>query len=289
MLARDCRALIAQYRRDLEVQLQQQAVRQEIECLRETYPVFEKYPSVEELAALVRPGNPAYADKDGVLIALLAEVKHGAATEQGPRLFPLLNVVFWDSLMSIFWRKRKSVPDPDELFSRVQADFCHTALTYPLDRRPRKININLYRDTWKKVTAWQQEEAKHREPCRPPGPTDDVLVDPREAEVHPKDMEVYPKVKPLGPADEAHIILGDPREAEVYPEDMESYLLGFVYQKVINETQYDLLLETAVYRRLTEKEWAKARGVKYPTARSWRHRAEQSIREYEKGRHKSVG
>ena len=91
----------------------------------------------------------------------------------------------------------------------------------------------------------------------------------------------------LGPADEAHIILGDPRIAEIYPEDMESYLLGFVYQKVINETQYDLLLETAVYRRMTEKEWAEARGVKYATARSWRHRAETAIREYETARRKA--
>ena len=56
------------------------------------------------------------------------------------------------------------------------------------------------------------------------------------------------------------------------------FWLGYVYQKVVNETQYDLLLETAVYRRMTEKEWAKARGVKYAKARSWRHRAEKDIR-----------
>jgi hypothetical protein len=46
VLARDCRALIAQYRRDLEVQLEQKDVEQEIEWLRETYPVFKRYPSV---------------------------------------------------------------------------------------------------------------------------------------------------------------------------------------------------------------------------------------------------
>jgi len=59
---------------------------------------------------------------------------------------------------------------------------------------------------------------------------------------------------------------------------------GNVYQKVINETQYDLLLETAVYRRMTEKEWAKARGVKYATARSWRHRAQADISRYHTAR-----
>jgi hypothetical protein len=255
VLSRDCRTLVAQYRRDLEAQLQQRDVRQEIERLRETYPVFRRYPSVQELAALVRPGNPAYADKDAVLFALLAEIKRDAATKLKPRLFPLLNLIFWDNLMTIFQWKRWDCPNPADLFSEIQVRFFQVAVAYPLDRRPRKVNINLYRDTRKKVSAWQKEEAKHREPCQP-----------------------------LGPADEAHIILGDPREAEVHPEDMEEHLLGYVYQGVINETQYDLLLETEVYKRICQKEWAEAHGVTHATVRSWRHRAEQAIREYEKAR-----
>jgi len=67
---------------------------------------------------------------------------------------------------------------------------------------------------------------------------------------------------------------------------LASFRPGYVYQKVINETQYDLLLETAVYRRMTEKEWAKARGVKYAKARSWGHRAEMAIQEYDDDRTK---
>lgn len=59
---------------------------------------------------------------------------------------------------------------------------------------------------------------------------------------------------------------------------------GHVYQKVINETQYDLLLETAVYRRMTEKEWAKARGVKYATVWSSRHRAQADTSRYRTAR-----
>ena len=70
----------------------------------------------------------------------------------------------------------------------------------------------------------------------------------------------------------------------VFPEESEAYLLDLVYRQVINETQYDLLLETAVYRRKTGKQWAKARGVKYATARCWRHRAELAIREYMESR-----
>jgi len=238
----------AQYRFDLEAQIQRREVRQEMEAIRATHTVFGKYPSVADLADLCRPGNRSYENKDAVLRVLLAEIKRKPTL-----LFPLLNLMFWDSLLSIFRRKRRDVPNPDELFSRIQSDFFHVAVTYPLDRRPQKIDVNLILDTKKKVTAWQREEAKHREPCQP-----------------------------LGPADDAHIILGDPREAEVHPEDMEGYLLGLVYLRVIDEKQYGLLLETAVYRRMTQKEWAEARGVPHATARSWRYRAEVAIREYEK-------
>jgi len=244
----DCRTLIAQYRRDLEAQLQRRDVRQEIERLRQTYAVFARYPSIEALTALVGPGNRNDADKNAFLSALLVEIK------RQPTLFPLLCLVFWRRLLSIFWRKVRSCPDPDDLLLRVCAGFYEVAVTYP-HHRPGSIGGNLYWDTWKNVTKWQGEEAKYRE--------------------HNQRLE---------PADEAHIILGDPREAKIHPEDMEVHLLDYVYQKVINEMQYDLLVETEVYRRMTEKEWAKARGVKYATARCWRHRAEAAIREYEKAR-----
>ncbi len=255
MLARDSRTLIAQYRRDLEAQLQRRDLRQEIEWLRETYPVFEKYASIEDLAALVRPGNPAYADKDAVLGILVARIQTG----RHRTLFPLLNLVFWDSLMRIFRRKRRACANPDDLFSRIQADFFHVAITYPLDRRPRKIDVNLVLDTKKKVTAWQRDEAKYRQ------------------------SHEY-----LGPGHEACTALADLQESEIFPEEMEAYLLDLVYRKVINQNQYDLLLETEVYKRMTQKEWAEARVVKHTTARSWRHRAEMATQEYERARLKNT-
>jgi hypothetical protein len=278
VLARGCRTLIAQYRRDLEAQLQRREVGQEIERLRETYPVFEKYASVEDLAALVRPGNRAYADKDAVLGALLVEIKRDAATEQGPRLFPLLNVMFWDSLCNVFWRKVRSCPDADDLFTRVRADFFQVAVTYPLDRRPRKININLYWDTWKKVTAWQREEANYRDRHK-----DFEQTDYCNRHASPKHNAIFHKrQKQPEPTVRFCTELADLQESEVFPDQAEEHLIDLVYRKVIDENQYDLLLETEVYKRMTEKEWAKAHGVKYTTARSWRHRAEKAIQEYEK-------
>ncbi len=257
MGTRNCRELVAQCRRDLEAQLQRRDVRQRIERLRETYAVFEEYNSVEELVALVGPGNQTYTDKEAVLRALLLEIRREAEAKREPRLFPLLSMVFWASLCDIFWRKVRSCPDPDDLLSRVRAGFYEVAVTYPL-HRPGSIGGNLYWDTWKSITAWQREEAVYRK--------------------HHQRLE---------PADEPHVVLGDPREAEVHPEDMEYHLLGYVFKKVINETQYDLLLETKVYRRMTEKEWAKARDANYTTARSWCHRAEQAIQAYEDARRRT--
>jgi len=243
---RNCRELVAQYRRDLEAKLQEKEVKQEMERVRATYPVFARYPSVEELATLMRQRSPDfYADKDAVLAALLTEIKRKTM------LFPLLNLMFWDSLTSIFRRKRRHCPNPDDLFSRIQVEFFQVAATYPLDRRPRKIDVNLILDTKKKVTAWQREEAAYRE-----------------------------QYQSLGPAHELGMVPADVQESAVFPEELEPYLEEMVLRQVINKMQYDLLLETEVYGRMTQKDWAEARGVKHATARNWHFRAKQAIQEY---------
>jgi len=80
------------------------------------------------------------------------------------------------------------------------------------------------------------------------------------------------------------LVPADVQESEVFPEQMEAYLLELLYRCVVSETQYDLLMETKVYRRMSQREWAASRGVPPATVRSWRHRAEQAIREHEKAR-----
>lgn len=267
MLAHDCRALIAQYRRDLEAELQKQDVRQEIERLRQIYPVFAMCPSVEAITALVGPGNRNDADEDALLGALLVELK------RQPTLFPLLSLLFWRRLLSIFWRKVRSCPDPDYLLLRVCDGFYEVAVTYPR-HRPGSIGGNLYWDTWKKVAKWQKEEATYSERHKDFGETPycNRHEDPKQKAI------LHKRRKQPAPPVTFYTELADVQESEVFPEELEPYLEEMVLRQVINETQYDLLLETAVYRRMTEKEWAKARGVKYATVRSWRHRAEKAIR-----------
>jgi hypothetical protein len=248
------------YRLQLEAQLQLQDVKQAIERVRNSHEVFRKYITVEDLVNLGRWGNQNYEDKDTVLATLLVELKRETT------LFPLLNLMFWRSLVRLFYSKKRSVPDAyeDDLFIRIQTEFFHVAASYPLDRRPRKIDVNLILDTKKKVTRWQREEALYHEQHEEWDPAHEEFVQPHEERPSLADLQV----------------------SDVFPEEMETYLLDLVYRKVINDRQYDLLLGTQVYRRMTQKEWAEARGFAYATVRSWHFRAETAIRKFEKARHK---
>ncbi len=242
---------VEQYLGQLDAQLERESVKKAVADLRKAHPVFAKYPTIEDLIDLGRPGNQNYEDKDTVLATLLVELKRETT------LFPLLNLLFWKSLVRLFYSKKRSVPDEDDLFIRIQTEFFHVAIAYPLERRPRKIDVNLILDTKKKVTRWQREEVIYRD-----------------------------QHEEFGVAHEDRPSVADLQVSEVFPEEIEAYLLDLIYRQVINERQYDLLLETRVYRRMNQKEWAEARGFTYATVRSWHFRAEAAIRKYEKARHK---
>jgi hypothetical protein len=237
----------------LEAQLHSPEFKQAIEKIRTTYPIFRKYPTPEDLAILVQAGNKNYADKDEILRIILRRLKLDNT------LFPLLNFMFWNSLVRIFRRKWRNVPNPEQLFSRIQLDFYHTAIAYPLHNRPQKIDVNLILDTRKKVSKWQQEEAAY-----------------------------YELHEELGPDHETCQLLSELEITQIFPEEKETYLLDLVYRKIINERQYDLLLEVDVYKRMNQREWAEARGVPYATVRSWHARAEASIREYEEAHREKI-
>ena len=143
-----------QYFCDLKSQIKGRELLERIDKLMSEHPIMKKYPTPEHLAMLGQPGTNGRSDRDEVLRILLAEIK------QGPLLFPLLSFMFWNSLSSIFATKLKSTPNPDDLFARVQLDFYQTLVEYPLDRRPRKVDVNIVLDTRKKVTRWLAEEAR---------------------------------------------------------------------------------------------------------------------------------
>lgn len=217
--------------------------------IRQKHPVFDRYPTVEALKNLLSPNSKNYSDKDEVMAILLRGLKRGNV------IYPLINFMFWDSLCRLYRQRYSRVDDYEELFNQIQWNFYQTVKTHDLERLPRKIDVNIFLNTKKKVIAWEKENIREDEALR-------ELEDLSKAGLSPSDLE----------------------ESVVHPEEMETYLLDMVYRKVINETQYDLLLETLVYKRMSQKEWAQRKGIPHTTARTLKHRAEKAIRLFEEKR-----
>ncbi len=239
------------YRHELELQLNLRECKEAFERVKNEHPIFNLYPTVESLCNLLKPGNKNYAHKDEVMAILLTELHRGNA------IYPLINIMFWDSLYRLYYQRWFRVADPEALFNEIQWDFYHSVINHNLDRLPRKIDVNIFLNTKKKVIAWEKENLRYKEALN-------GLVDLCKTGLSPNDLE----------------------ESRVYPEEMEAYLLDMVYRKIITKIQYDLILETRVYKRMNQREWAEKRGIPYNTVRSLRSRAQMAIKRFEKKRRK---
>ena len=93
------------YYQEIETQVRGREVRKIIWRVRERYPVFRKYQSVDDLVALVQPENRNFADKDEVLGILLSEVR----TET--RLLPMFDLMFWKGIVGLYNKKFRVVSD----------------------------------------------------------------------------------------------------------------------------------------------------------------------------------
>lgn len=239
------------YRRDLESQLNSRECQEAFERLKSEHPIFNLYPTVESLCELLKAGNKNYVHKDEVMTILLKELHRSNA------IYHLINMMFWESLHRLYRQRKFRVAEPEDLFNEIQWDFYRTVISHNLERFPRKIDVNIFLNTKKKVIAWEKKNIRYKEALR-------ELEDLHKAGISPADLE----------------------ESRVYPEEMKAYLLDMVYRKVITETQYDLILETLVYKRMNQREWAEKRGIPYNTVRSLRYRAEMAVKQFEEERQK---
>jgi len=248
------RPFLEQYRSNLEEKLRGQEFRQAFEKLKREDPIFDTYPTVEALRNLLSPNNKNYADKDAVMGILLRELKRGNA------IYPLINLMFWDSLYRLYRQRHSRVDDYEELFNQIQWNFYQAVKSHDLERLPRKIDVNIFLNSKKKVLKWEKENLRTRDTLRE---SLDEFMDLSKAGLSPVDLV----------------------ESTVHPEEMETYLLDMVYRKVITEDHYDLLLETSVHKRMSQKEWAREKGIPHnTTVRTLKHRAEKAIRRFEEKR-----
>lgn len=242
---------VQKYRKVLESQLSSRECKEAFEGLKSEYSIFDLYPTVEFLCHLFKPkGN--YAHKDEIMSILITELRRNRA------IFPLIQIIFWNSLSRLHYQRQFRVAEPKELFSTIQDVFFQSLMDYNLEQLPKKVDINIFFNTKKGIIKWEKKNLCDKEKAK------------RLIEDYSKDG--------LSPSDLC--------KSKVYPEQMEDFLLDKVYRGIITDTQYDLILETLVYKRMNQREWAEQKGMSYHTVRNLRYRAEVAIRGYEEKRRK---
>jgi len=185
------------------------------------------------------------------MAALVAELRRSRD------IYPIINITFWNSLYRLYCQRRGRVSDPEELFFIIQSEFYQSLINHNIERLPRKIDVNVFYNTKKRVTSWEKEN---------------ILYNKAIKEFEGLCKDGYSSV--------------DLAESVFYPEEMNSYLLEMFYMGVISAMQLDLILETLVLKRMSQKEWAEKKGIPYSTVRTLKHRAEIAIRQFEEKRQK---
>ena len=239
------------YRKEIELQVDAEECRNAFEKLKSGHSIFNLYSTVKSLRELFKSNNKNYAHKDEVMVIFLTELHRNKA------IFPLINIMLWNNLYWLYCRHFKRVTDPEELFNRIQEEFYHCLINHNLERLPKKVNMNILFNTRKKIIAWEEEKLRYE-----------------------KELKEFDNLSELG------LSPFDLAKSQVYPEQMEEYLLDMVYRKIITEIQYDLILETQVYKKMNQKEWALKRGIPHSTVRTLIFRAKVAMRRYEEERKK---
>lgn len=234
------------YRRELKSKLEERECREAFEKLRIEHSIFNLYPTVEYLCDLLNPGNKNYAHKDEVMAILLTELHRNNA------IYPLINIMFWDSLYRLYRQRRFWVTDPERLLNEIWWSFYQSLMNHNPERISRKIDVNIFLNTKKRVIAWEKGNLRYEEVRKE---LEDLCKDG------------------LSPFDF--------KKSNHYPQEMKAYLLSMLYRKVISEAQYELLIETLVYKRMSQKKWAEKRGIPDNTARALKLRAKRAIKHFE--------
>jgi len=144
------------------------------------------------------------------------------------------------------------VSDPEELFFIIQSEFYQSLINHNLERLPRKIDVNVFLNTKKKVIAWEK---------------DNILYNRAIKEFEGLCKDGFSPI--------------DFEESVFFPEEMNKYLLDMFYLGVITDVQLDLILETLVFKRMKQEEWGIKKGIPHTTVRTLKHRAEKAIRQFE--------
>lgn len=263
------------YQRVLEKQVNSGQCKESLDKIKSEYSIFNFHPAVESLCILFKPGNKNYSHKDEIMAILLREFHRDKV------IYPLINLIFWNSLYSLYCQRRFRNSDLTELFTKIQEEFYQSLMNHNLERLPQKVDVNIILNVKKRIIAWEgknlgntQEQRELEKTCK------ELYTERLKAKKTWREItEEANAIRQITPFDFW--------KSNIYPEEMESFLLDMVYKKIISEIQFELLRETLVFKRMSQKEWADKKGIPEGTVRSLRLRAKVAIIEFIKKNKKS--
>jgi len=250
--------MLNRLRSELENELKTQTLRDEFKRLKEKHPPIESLRTPQELIEFLDTGGD-YNQKDEVLAILIKEYGGESPLRVAGTV---LILSFLPVIKNIYFSQCHNYDDCEELLCTIQCCFLEAAQNYPLDKRPRKIAVNLKFLTIRSFLDMQSALYEANDVQK-------LLLN--EAEKYSPDAEqlseAYPGIAPAA--------VNDDESVEV---TIRNYRV-FMDAGIINEDDFKLVVDTRIYGRDT-REVANEIGISIEAAWKRRKRAEQAMKDH---------
>jgi hypothetical protein len=202
-----------------------------------------------ELAAFMHAGTSDDPRKDAILRAIALSRDE----DEHPLWNTALILFFWPGLLTLFSKKRKWDPDPEELWQTIVIEFLEAVSRLDVGRRRERIASKLINDTYSRTYRAYQPKWRRED---------------QERAVEPAHIE--PLIPAVPGIDLAAIELREVQELEIarYREAFEAGVIG--------EEGFYLLIATCVYGQ-SIADYAREKGRSYQALKKKRQRALAAI------------
>jgi len=242
-------------REHLEHELETETARALLRKLKRREGEAMKFGSWSEVAAFMHAGTSDDPRKD----ALLRAIATARAEDEHPLWNTALLLFFWPGLLTLFSKKRRWDPDPDELWQTIVIEFLGAVSRLDVRRRRERIASKLINDTYSRTYRAYEPKWRRQDQERAVEP---ALIEP---------------LIPAGPGiDFTAIELREVQELEIakYREAFEAGVIG--------EEDLYLLIATNVYGK-SIADYAREVERSYPALKKKRQRAQAAIAAWRRG------
>jgi hypothetical protein len=208
-----------------------------------------------EVAAFMHAGTSDDPKKDAILRAIALSREE----DEHPLWSSALLRFFWPGLLTLFKKRWRWDPNPDELWQTIVAEFLEAVKRLDVRRRRERIASKLVNDTYSRVYRAYEPQWRRQEHER--------AVDPE-------------KIEPLMPGTTG-IDLAAIELREVQEREIARYRAAFD-AGVIGEEDFLLLVATCVYGK-SVADYAREIGRSYQALKKKRQRALAAVEAWRRG------